>query len=301
VILIGWCVAQLFFNALLAALIAVLPDQVPVTQRGLVSGILGVCLPVASVAAAALVTLFAGHRLAMFLAPCVVGGLFIIVFALVLEDRRLDEADKPRWSRRELVRTFYVNPRQNPDFAWAFTGRCLFVLAYAFLITYQTYYLLRTLGSSEDDVPHQIFLGVLVQSVFLIAASLVSGRVSDRTGRRKVFVVTASLVYGVAMFAIALAGDLNGYLVGMAIGGLGFGMYLAVDLALVADVLPDRADAGKDLGVFNIAGALPFSVAPAITPAILAVGGGSYSTLYAVAGVCAMLGALAVVPVRGVR
>jgi MFS family permease len=301
VTLIGWCIAQLFFNALLAAQIAVLPDQVPVAQRGMVSGILGICLPVASVCAAFLVTLFTGHRLAMFLAPCAVGGLFIIAFAVVLKDRRLDVADKPAWSTRELLTTFYVNPRKNPDFAWAFTGRFLFVLAYAFLITYQTYYLLRHLGSHKSDVPHQIFLGVLAQSVVLIAASLISGRISDRTGLRKVFVVTASVVYGMAMFVVALASDLNGYLVGMAIGGLGFGMYIAVDLALVADVLPDPDNAAKDLGVFNIAGALPFSVAPAITPVILAVSGGSYSALYAVAGACAIIGAGAILPVRGVR
>ncbi|HEY1644229.1 MAG TPA: MFS transporter, partial [Streptosporangiaceae bacterium] len=49
VVLAGWCIAQLFFNALLAAMVAVLPDQVPAAQRGLVSGVLGVCLPVASV------------------------------------------------------------------------------------------------------------------------------------------------------------------------------------------------------------------------------------------------------------
>ncbi|TME76931.1 MAG: SLC45 family MFS transporter, partial [Chloroflexi bacterium] len=47
VVLVGWCMAQLFFNALLAAFIAVLPDQVPRAQRGLVSGVLGVCLPIA--------------------------------------------------------------------------------------------------------------------------------------------------------------------------------------------------------------------------------------------------------------
>ena len=86
----------------------------------------------------------------------------------------------------------------------------------------------------------------------------------------------------------------------MAIGGLGFGMYLAVDLALVADVLPDR-DNAKDLGVLNIAGALPFSVAPAIAPAILAIGSGSYGVLYAVGGVSAILGAVAILPVRRVR
>ena len=51
VVLIGWCITQLFFNALLAAQIAVLPDQVPSTQRGLVSGVLGICLPIAAVAA----------------------------------------------------------------------------------------------------------------------------------------------------------------------------------------------------------------------------------------------------------
>src|ERR1700709_872382 len=43
VVLAGWCIAHLFFNALLAAEVAVLPDQIPAAQRGLVSGVLGVC------------------------------------------------------------------------------------------------------------------------------------------------------------------------------------------------------------------------------------------------------------------
>src|SRR5207302_7622089 len=41
VVLVGWCIAQLFFNALLAAQVAVLPDQVPTAQRGLIGGVLG--------------------------------------------------------------------------------------------------------------------------------------------------------------------------------------------------------------------------------------------------------------------
>ena len=100
----------------------------------------------------------------------------------------------------------------------------------------------------------------------------------------------ASIVFGLAMFVIAIASSFNGFLAGMAMGGLGFGLYIAVDLALVADVLPDPASAAKDLGVMNIAGALPSSVAPAVAPAILAVGGGSYGVLYAVAGACAAAG-----------
>ena len=300
VVLLGWCLAQLFFNALLAALVAVLPDQVPPAQRGSVAGVLGVCVPVASVTGTFLVKLFTGNQLAMFLAPCAVGGVFILLFAATLDDRRLAPVDKPPWSLRELASTFYINPRKSPDFAWAFASRFLFVLAYAFLATYQTYYLLDKIGSVEDDIPRQVFLGTLVQSSVVVAASVLGGRLSDRTGRRKIFVLAASAVYGVAMFVIALASSFNGFLVGMAIGGLGFGVYVAVDLALAADVLPDKGSAAKDLGVFNIAGALPFSVAPAMAPAILAAGG-SYSVLYAVAGVSALLGAAAILPVRGVR
>ena len=284
VVLVGWCIAQLFFNALLAALVAVLPDQVPVSQRGIVSGVLGICLPIASVSGTFVVQLFTGNELAMFMAPCAIGGFFILLFAATLNDRRLDAADRPTWSLREFAGTFYVNPRMNPDFGWAFASRFLFVLAYAFLTTYQAYYLLEKVGSAEDDVPHQIFLGTLAMAVFMVIASLVGGSLSDRTGRRKVFVFLASFVFGLALFAIALASTVNGYLIGMAIGGLGFGVYMAVDLALVADVLPDPASAAKDLGVMNIAGALPSAIAPAIAPAILALGNGNYGVLYAVAG-----------------
>ncbi len=301
VVVFGWCVAQLGFNALLAALVAVVPDQVPQWQRGRVAGVLGVCIPVASVAGTFLVKLFTGHMLAMFAAPCVVGGVFILVFVLALHDRRLDSDDRPLWSLRELAGTFYVDPRKNPDFAWAFASRFMFVLAFAFLTTYQAYYLLNQLHSAEADVPRQVFLGTVVQSVLVVAASLLGGRFSDRTGRRKVFVLSAAVVYGAALFVVAAATGFNGFLVGMAISGLGFGLYMAVDIALVVDVLPDPASAAKDLGVLNIAGALPSSVAPAIAPAILALGGGSYAVLYTVAGACAIIAGLAILPVRRTR
>ena len=301
VVLVGWCIAQLSFNAMLAAQVAVIPDQVPTAQRGMVSGLLGVCLPIASVSATFLVKLFTGNQLAMLLVPSAIGGFFILLFAVTLNDRRLAKADRPTWSLRDFASTFYVDPRKSPDFAWAFASRFMFVLAYAFLATYQAYYLLNKIGSTEADVPQQIFLGTLTQSVVLIAASLIGGKLSDRTGRRKIFVFSASIVYGLALFVVAIASNFNGFLVGMAISGLGFGMYFAVDLALVVDVLPSKDNAAKDLGVFNMASALPFSIAPAIAPAILAIGSGSYGALYAVAGFCAIIGAIAILPVKRVR
>ncbi|MBK8076896.1 MAG: MFS transporter [Kineosporiaceae bacterium] len=301
VVLIGWCVAQVFLNALLAALASVLPDQVPAVQRGVVSGLLGICVPAASVAGTYLVQAFDGSALTMFLAPCVVGGALVLVFVARLGDRRLDPADRPPWSLREFVGSFYVDPRTHRDFAWAFVSRFMLVTAYAFLVTYQAYYLLDQIGTREDDVAHQIYLGTLAQSVALVVTAPLSGKLSDHIGRRKIFVAGAAAIYAIALVLLATAAGVGGYLVGMAVGGLGFGMYMAVDLALVVDVLPDSGSSAKDLGVLNIAGALPFAIAPAVAPAVLAAGHGSYAVLYLVAGGCALAGAAAIVPVEQVR
>jgi MFS family permease len=300
-VLVGWCIAQVFFNALLAAQAAVLPDQVPLAQRGLVSGLLGICTPVASVAGTYLVQAFNGREIAMFLVPCFVGGAVVLLFVFRLRDRHLERADRPPWSLRELAGSLYVNPRRYPDFAWAFASRFMLVMAFAFLVSYQAYYLIEQLGSSKDVVPHQIYLGTLAQSAALVIASPLSGKLSDRLGRRKVFVAIAAVIYAAALLVIAGATGVSGYLVGMAISGLGFGMYMAVDLALVVDVLPPTDSSAKDLGVLNIAGALPFALAPAIAPVILALSGGSYSVLYMVAGACALAGAVSIGRVRGVR
>ncbi|SES48986.1 Sugar transporter [Pedococcus cremeus] len=300
-VVLGWCLAQLFFNAVLAVHVAVLPDQVPTTQRGQVSGVLGVCLPVASIGATFVVKLFSGHQLAMFLLPCAVGGVFIVVFALNLKDRRLAAEVKPAWTPREVVTTFVVNPRRHPDFAWAFLSRFLLVMAYAFLTTYQVYFLLDRLHAAEAEIPDLVFLGTVAQSSAVVLASLVGGRISDRVGRRKVFVCAAALVYAVAMVLLSIATTFPMYLVAVAVSGLGFGLYFAVDLALVTEVLPDPDNAAKDLGVFNYAGAVPFTLAPALAPGILSLGAGSYSVLFAVAAACAAAGAFAVLPVKALR
>ncbi|TGN65373.1 MFS transporter [Nocardioides eburneiflavus] len=300
-VLVGWCLCQIFFNATLAAQTAILADQVPTGQRGVVSGVLGLAVPAASVTGTYLVQLLDHSTLLMFAVPCAVGGAAVLLFVWRLPDRRLDETDKPPWSLRELAATFYVSPRSNPDFAWAFLSRFLLVTAYAFLVTFQTFFLLEQVGSTEDEVPRQVYLGTVAQSVALVTIAPIAGRISDRVGRRKVFVIAAAVIYACALFVIAGSTSVDGYLVGMAIGGVGFGIYIAIDLALVVDVLTDPHTAAKDLGVLNIAGALPFALAPAVAPGLLALGDGSYAVLYAVAGACALGGALAVAPIKNVR
>jgi hypothetical protein len=81
-------------------------------------------------------------------------------------------------------------------------------------------------------------------------------------------------------------------------------IYVGVDLALVVDVLPNPDDSGKDLGVFNMADAMPQTVAPALGGVLLAIGSAThknYDLLLWVAGIACIVGALVVLPIKSVR
>ncbi len=105
-VLAGWCVAQLSFNALLAALAALLPDQVPVEQRGRVAGLLGVSLSAGLVGGAFLAQTVSESVFLMFMAPAA-GMVFVAVLAAVLDDRRQSpEYIPPPYTLREFLGSF---------------------------------------------------------------------------------------------------------------------------------------------------------------------------------------------------
>ena len=301
-VLVGWCLAQLAFNAVLAAIIAVLPDQVPAAQRGTVAGVMGICLPLGQVSGTFLVQQVSTSTLLMFMAPASICVVLVLLFALSLQDRRLAPGTVKPLGWRDAVAIYWVNPRQYPDFGWTWLSRLLLVLGTAFLNTYQPFYLIDKLGHAAVEIPTLIFQGILVQTVAIVAVSVLGGRLSDAIGRRKIFVVIGGVVYAMGLWVIAAAPDYATFLLGMTITGIGHGIYFAVDLALVTDVLPNRwRDAAKDLGIFNVANALPQAIAPAVAPIILATSGGNYTWLFAIAGSIALMASVTILPVKSVR
>ena len=176
---------------------------------------------------------------------------------------------------------------------------------FASYTTYQFYFLQDRFGF---DVPTalgwQLVLMVL-QAVALTAAALIGGWLSDRVGRRKIFVVVATILTGIGLSVFALAPQPEVLVIAAVLFGAGFGAYLAVDLALVTDVLPNReTEAAKNMGVFNIANALPPSLVPALAPLVLAIGAdgsANYAALFVLGGVLAVLGAISTMFIRGAR
>jgi MFS family permease len=303
VLLAGWCLAQVAGNAILAPLLATIADQVPHQQRGSGSANVGVMQNLGILVAAYIASLFVSNMLALFLVPALIAVVTVGLYCLVLPDQRLAERpDLGGWTA--LLKTFWVNPLQHADFAWAWISRFLMTLGVFFFITFRLFYLQREIGLTAEDAAQVLTLGVLLYTIALVITAKIGGWLSDRFDRRKIFVISSTVIVAIALTLLGHATTVPAFYVVEIVMGIGYGVYVAVDTALVIDVLPNPDDAAKDLGVLNIANALPQSLAPAIGALILGIGGvagANYTALFWAAGITVVLGALTIIPIKSVR
>jgi MFS family permease len=298
-LLVGWCITQTFFNATFAALIALMSDQIPLHQRGRVSGFLGVAQILGILIGTSIAGFVGANAVLLMVGPAALLVVAIPLLVAVLPDRRLDPLDRPSFSARAIVQTFTFSPREHPDFGWAWASRFAGFYGAATVLSFQAIYLQSRLGVADADLPGTVLQVLLVQNGFVVVAALLAGWLSDKVGHRKRWVLGASLLQAIGLAIFAFAPDLGTILVGAAISGLALGVFVSVELALAVEVLPDPATAAKDLGVYNIANAAPQSAAPAIGPALIAAGG--FSTLFLVAAGAAAAGGAFIMKIKGDR
>lgn len=299
---VGWFLAQAAGNLALAAYVASIADQLSPAQYGRASGLVGIAGNLAVMIATWLASALTGNMIALFLVPGLIGMVLVLVFAFMLPEPVLRENRLP-FNLRELVLTFWRNPVKFPDFGLAWGGRFTIILASYMFITFRVLYMENHLGLEPGDAVRAVATGVTIYTVTSMVASLAAGWLSDVLGRRKILVAASILIFGLATYLLLHADTVTAFYVVEAIMGLAYGAYIAVDLALVLEVLPDREQAGKDMGVFNIANALPQSLAPAFGGFLLAnLGGGTdFTALLVAALIAAVIGAILTMFIRGVK
>ena len=300
----GWLIGQIGANATLAPFVAVISDQISETQRARVSSWISIAQNLAVLIATYLAQGLATRLPLLFIGPAILAIIFMTWFAFVLPDKRMPV--KPtRFGLVEMLKTFWVNPIAHPDYALAWWGRFLITFASFSFTTYRLIYLVHRVNLTEEQARSVVSTSVLIYTIALISASFIGGWLSDLYHRRKVFVMLASVLFGIGTALLAHTTTVGMFYCVEAIMGLAYGIYVAVDLALVVDVLPNPDNAGKDLGVFNIANALPQSLAPYVAPIFLAIGSPedktNYPALCYMAGVCAIIGGLLVIPIKKVK
>ncbi len=296
--LVGWCLAQASLNAMLAALTATIPDQVPVRERGTVGGWLALA-QTAGVIAGSGIAAATGSIAAGYLTSA---GLLLLTaapYVLRSRDVPLRPQERTPFVLGPFVRSFWVSPRLHPDFAWAWLTRFLVNLGNSLVVLYLLYYLDDAVGLTEDQAESRVFQLTAAYGVLTVLTAVAGGIWSDRVARRKPFVIASGLVIAAALLVLAVVPTMTGAWVGAVVLGIGFGIYSSVDFAMISQVLPSAGDRAKDLGVINIANALPQVVAPVVAALILGLDLG-YATLYTFAAATTVVGSLLVTRIRSV-
>lgn len=303
IVLVGWCLAQSAMNAVLAAVHATLPDQVPSERRGKASGIVGIMTPLGILGGSFIVN-FLDSDVTRFVVPGAVALVLCLLFAITLKDRVLTTKPAQRLTLAQFFGSFVFNPVKHPDFAWAWITKFLVMFGYAGIATFLPYYLTEKFSLTEQDAITTILLANISSMIAMAVSSPIGGILSDRWGKRRPFVTFAGVVMVIGLVILSFAPSIGVLIVGQTIIGFGAGAFFSVDLALTTEVLPNPDDTAKDLGVLNIANALPQSVAPAIAPGIIALGAltplGGYTVYYLFGGLVALAGAVLVYRIKSV-
>jgi hypothetical protein len=296
-VMVCWMFASLGFSIASAGLFAAVADQVPVTQRGIISGAIfgpqALGLLVGLALLAEVITGTASGYLVLTAAVVILSAPFVLRY----RDSPPGEA-RPGPSLRALTQAMWVSPRAYPDFAWAFGGRVAVNVGNALGTTYLLYFF--TNGLHLNDPETALLYTTAVYLVFTLLTTYGGGVLSDRSGRRRVFVAIASLLQGIAALLLVIWPSFSIAMIAAAFLGAGYGAFLSVDQALVTQVLPDAETRAKDLGIMNIGNNVPQALAPVAAALIIDQLGG-YRVLFAFAGIFTLLGATMVYRIRSVR
>jgi MFS family permease len=299
-----WLVASVSLNSMQTPITTVIAERFAPSRRGVASGVVGAAMTGGVSAGTVFGGLFADDMQFAYgvLGLGIMAACLLFVF-LNPEPRTNQEAPAP-FQLGPFLRSFWVSPREYPDFAWAFFGRFTIYMGYQAVVTYLLYILEDHIGLSQADANRTIARLASITLVALVCAAVASGWLSDRIGRRKPLVFVAALFMAAAVICPLIAPSISGMMVYAVLIGIGYGAFMSVDLALMTQVLPKktgtRDSTGKDLGILATAINVPQILSPVLSAALLGATGNNYTLLFVAAGIFVFVGSFLVLPIRSV-
>ena len=298
---IFYCACMVGLNCMIAPLVAILSDRVPSGVRGTMSAFYGagstIGAPVGTMIGALFITnLIPGFAVAgvlMFL-----GGVVAVV--IMPREQSADYLPKEEGSLKDVLMSFRPPKFSTAhDFYKAFAGRFCMLVSYQMISVYQLYIIQNYIGQSVQQSAVTISVVSSIIMVVSLVGSFISGPVSDLIGRRKVPVIVASVLFAIGIAMPWIFPSSMGMYLFAGIAGLGYAVYSAVDQALLVDVLPNKEEAGKDLGILNLATTLGQMCGPIIMSAIVVNLG--YTFAFPVSIALAIIGCFFIQIIKGVK
>ncbi len=319
-LLAAWMVFQFAIALAVTPTQSIVPDQVTERQFGTVSGVMGMTYTLGIVLGTALSVALPRP----WAYAAVIAVLLATAMPFLSRDRQrlpwLAGANSPEPSpargaeqtaaQREAdttgkkpttlaaARRVLPNPKEAPDFYWMFLTRLLLMLAQAIALFFLLYYLRDRIGFHDPELGVLILTAVFAGCV--VATAVWSGWFSDKLGVRKPFILFSATGVAAACAVLAFTSSFTMVVVGAVILGLSWGVYQAIDQALVNAVLPTEQERATHMGLINLAVLLPNTLAPSIAAIALSLLGG-YTGLYLLAGAMCLAGGVLVLKIQSTR
>jgi MFS family permease len=299
-----WFLFSAFQNGEYATLSAAIPDHVPVRQRATVAGWVGMPIALGLVVGTILVVDVLNQDLVSgYITLAVLMVVLALPFVLFSPDYPLAPQHREPFSWRQVASSYWLSPRQYPDFGWAWLTRFLASLSIAMGTLYLLYFLRDAVHYARlfpgQTAADGLLILILIYTGSVVVAAIVGGIISDRSGRRKIMVTVSGLLMAAAALLLAFWETWPAALGAALLYGLGYGAYIAVDQALITQVLPKARDRAKDLGIINIAIVCPGAIGAAIAAPLVSLAG--YPALFGATAVVAIAASIGVWRIKSVR
>lgn len=300
-ILVIWLIYQVFLNAIIAPMIAIIADKIPPNHRGVISSFYAVGISGG---------IYGGTFIASRYIDDISSGLVImalmtvfsgIICVALVKEGSSTQLKKEKFDIVSIVKNFCPPVKNARDYYLALFGKLMMVSGTSVISGVLLYILTDYSGlkSGSDDVKHYLSIISLIMMFSAILMAACAGYIADRMGRLKLPVVFTAVITSLGLFFPFITSEPWALLVYAILAGTGYGAFQSVDQAMNVAVLPSTEHAAKDLGILNLSNTAGNILGPVIAASIISIYG--YQYLFMIAGVVSLLGATMIMCIRSIR
>ncbi len=301
-VVILMCIAQLGYNMMLAPFVATMSDRVPDKYRGTVSAFYGAGITTGQTMGTLVGSVMTNTSLGFAIGGGIFALLGFITVAIWPREKGNQDQHREEFSAAMILNSFRP-PRNAPDFYLALVGRTLMMAGYFMISSYQLYivqyYIFGGGEGSNSSARSVIAIMSTITLVTSLVAAFVSGPIADYIGKRKLPVALASCLFAVGAAMPWIFPNEWGMYAFALIAGFGYGVYNAIDQALNVAILPNPEEAGKDLGILNLANTICTVLGSVFTAGIFMIFH-SYALVFPVCIVVVLLAAFIIMQIKSV-